>query len=239
MSLGDSELTSSTPPAKAQVLEPTRPNGRPSMAVDLFAGTGNATSAFRTHGWQVIALDLLRPGCGKIDVCADVRRLPLRLGPDVGRPVDFLWASPPCTEFSEAHPRRRQLSWRPSLDLIVAALEAVRQLRPRFWILENVRGAIPFLGTPAQKIGPWCLWGYFPLIEVSLSMHDHRKGDHHSAQTRAAVPPAMAEAVYQAVTRAAHLPSLLELRPFRRHRHIAARSTAAELPLLPLLSHDR
>ncbi len=187
---------------------------RPGLVVDLFAGSGGATAAFRSAGWDVVAVDLdrgRRPG-----VVADIRRLPLA----AERPVTLLWASPPCTEFSDANPNRPA---RPSLELVVATLEAVRTLLPRYWVLENVRGAIPFLGVPVQKIGPWCLWGYFPPLRVTWPMQTYRKGGSWTAAARAAIPGELSRALLEAVELYRDVPSLLDLRPFRRHRHRAVR----------------
>jgi hypothetical protein len=184
------------------------------LAIDLFAGTGGATAAFTAAGWDVLAVDLVRGT--RANVVADCRSLPLRPN---GREVGLLWASPPCTEFSTADSRVNHRTKRPSLELLFAALTAVRDLRPRFWVIENVRGAIPFLGVPAQKIGPWCLWGYFPQLAVTLPMHDHRKGAFKDAAGRGAVPLALSEALLQAIDRHWSTQSLLDLRPFRRHRH--------------------
>lgn len=187
------------------------------LAVDLFAGTGGATAAFRGAGWDVITLDLASQG--RPTIVADARDLPLRPS---GREVGFLWASPPCTEFSSANSRVDHTTKRPSLELIAAAFAAVRDLRPRFWVIENVRGAIPFLGIPAQKIGPWCFWGYFPPLAVDLAMHDHRKAWGATARDRAAVPIEVSRALLESIERHWDVPSLLDLRPFRRHRHVAA-----------------
>ena len=190
------------------------------VCLDLFCGTGGATAAFRGRSdWKVIGVD--NDARRAADVVADVRRLPL-----TGN-VDFLWASPPCNEFSTMPPGRA--ARRPSLDLVFAAFQAVRDLRPKFWIIENVRGAIPFLGVPAQKIGPFCLWGYFPLIEAPLSVVDHRKmtSDRQTAAARAAIPFDLSEAVYQAVEGAWSAARILDLRQYRRHRHVAARRQAA------------
>lgn len=190
------------------------------IAVDLFSGSGQATAAFRERGWKVFTLDLE----GRPDVVADVRKLPLR-----GR-VDFLWASPPCTEFSDANARIPAIERRPSLECVFAVFEAVKELRPRFWILENVRGAIPFLGIPTMKIGPWCLWGYFPPIEVSAELQSFRKDTKRvrSSAARATVPLALSLAVFEAVERYWKFPRLLDLRPIRKHRHVAWHSERAE-----------
>lgn len=70
------------------------------LAVDLYAGTGGATAAFRDAGWDVLSIDIERRPreavAGNRDhrVVADVRALPLRR--DVERPVTLLWASVPC-----------------------------------------------------------------------------------------------------------------------------------------------
>jgi hypothetical protein len=156
-------------------------------------------------------------------VRADCRVLPFAGGRLAGA-VDFLWASPPCTEFSDADSRVDHRRKRPSLELVTASLEAVAEIRPRFWILENVRGAIPFLGIPVQKIGPFCLWGYFPAIEVPWDAGTYQKSAAgRSAIARAVIPASLGEAVYQAVDRGRRSPSILDLRPFRRHRLAAAR----------------
>lgn len=186
------------------------------LAVELFAGTAGGTAAFRGRpDWDVITVEIdprHRP-----TIVADCRHLPLNLGPDVGRPVELLWCSPPCQQFSRWN---RAAPLRPSLELMFAAFSAVQLLRPRYWVLENVTGAIPFLGIPAQKIGPWCLWGYFPHLAVDLAMHDHRKSDRRTAVDRGAVPRAVSQALFDSLIQVDGLSSLLDLRPFRRHRHV-------------------
>jgi hypothetical protein len=185
------------------------------VCVDLYAGTGGASRAFADRGWRVVRVDLERRH--RPDIVADVGRLPI-----AGR-VDFLWASPPCTEFSDAQPLPAGQRREPSLELVFAALRAVRDLGPRFWVIENVRGAIPFLGVPLQKVGPWCLWGYFPPLRVSWTAQTYRKWTAPSnAVARAAIPYDVSLAVCEAVERHWALPSLLDMRPWRRHRHVQA-----------------
>ncbi len=196
---------------------------RDRLAVDLFAGTGAATQAFRARGWRVVTVDLCRGR--RPAVVADVGRLPL------AGAVDFLWASPPCTEFSTANARVDHRTKRPSLELIYATMEAVMLMRPRYWILENVRGAIPFLGIPVQKVGPWCLWGYFPPLRVTLPMQTYAKwAAGPTAVARARIPAELSQAAVEAVDAYWDCPSLLDLRPFRKHRHRAAARAAARGP---------
>lgn len=184
--------------------------------MDLFSGTGSATEAFRrSAGWTVITVDTdkrRRP-----DVISDVRSLPISTSR-----VDFIWASPPCTEFSLANPSR---PLKPSLELVFAALDAVRSLRPRFWILENVTGLIPFLGIPVCKAGPFCLWGYFPPLRIPDEFQRYRKSVHRSSIRRAAIPFELSQAVYQAVEKFWDIPRLLDMRawPHKVYRNVRTR----------------
>jgi site-specific DNA-cytosine methylase len=129
--------------------------------LDLFCGLGGATQAMRDRGWTVVGIDIMPPA----DVIADVRRCP------VAGAFDLVWASPPCTYFS-----RSALPWfrdepPPSLDLVKAALAVIERLRPRYWLLENVRGAIPWidplLGKWRYHLGAAFLWGTLPNVRTT------------------------------------------------------------------------
>ena len=61
----------------------------------------------------------------------------------------------------------------------------------------------------------------------SLAAQLHRKWQAGpSAAARAAVPYELSEALYRGVVRYWSVPSLLDLRPFRRHRHVAVKEAA-------------
>jgi len=125
-------------------------------AIDLFAGTGAATAELARRGWRVIRVE--------INPAFEADWRDIRSFVWDGDPVDFVWASPPCTEFS-----RTFMPWidqdRPSLEaieLIFHTLRVIREARPRYWILENVKGAQRWLGRAAYHIGSRYLWGWFP-----------------------------------------------------------------------------
>lgn len=56
----------------------------------------------------------------------------------------------------------------PDMSLVKACKRIVDECQPRYWIIENVRGAVPFfeplLGKPAGIFRPYFLWGHFPNI---------------------------------------------------------------------------
>jgi hypothetical protein len=150
--------------------------------VDLFSGLGGASAAMADRGWKVLRLDIesrFHP-----TVVADVLHLPLR----EGLCPDLLWMSPPCTEFTRWMFSFRFGSSIPSMDLVDATRSCVCWLRPRWWVLENVRGSVPFLGTYRQRFGPFYLWGEFPLL--MLAGGRPRKDTRHvkSPEKRALVP---------------------------------------------------
>jgi len=66
---------------------------------------------------------------------------------------DIILASPPCSEFSEvkrncAHPYDE----RQGLDLVWRTYYLISVLKPRYWIIENVKGLAEFLPPQNQKI---------------------------------------------------------------------------------------
>ncbi|MES2208566.1 MAG: DNA cytosine methyltransferase [Chloroflexota bacterium] len=111
---------------------------------------------------------------------------------------DLIWASPPCTEFS-----RERMPWcrtgvAPSLDLTRAAIRVIDAARPRFWVIENVRGAVPWftplMGRHRQSHGPFFLWGAFPVFECKVSPFKSRLSSARRAE-RAKVPAELSEAL--------------------------------------------
>jgi site-specific DNA-cytosine methylase len=154
--------------------------------LDLYSGLGGASAVMRERGWFVVTVELepsLRP-----DVVADVRYLPIR-----GQ-WDLIWASPPCTEFS-----RESMPWcrtgsAPDLSLVLAAKAAIAELRPRWWVIENVRGAQPWLGPARWIRNPVYLWGQFPSFDCRVEFWKEKLSSKRR-QERAKMPRALSEAL--------------------------------------------
>ena len=154
--------------------------------LDLFSGSGGASEAMIDRGWDVVRVDIeekFRP-----DLVADVQVLALR-----GYRPDLIWGSPPCREFSKSW-----LPWfedfEPDMKLVKAFHKIVEELAPKFWILENVQGAVQYLGRPQYKSGPVKLWGVFPPLNCGVKgwkvrLNSRREGD------RARLPYNLSKAV--------------------------------------------
>lgn len=162
--------------------------------LDLFCGLGGASAAMRKRNWDVLGIDSeqrLLP-----DVCADLRSWRYE-----GPPVDLIWASPPCDEFARWD---KPASWfpnrqPPSLDLVMAAQRIIRDVKPRFWIIENVRGArrfvAPLLGQPLDRSGSVWIWGHMPAL---FRLPSPQPGGHKwrlSPHVRAGADPVLASLV--------------------------------------------
>jgi len=57
----------------------------------------------------------------------------------------------------------------PDMSIVKACLDIIDYIKPQWWVLENVKGACPYIskiiGHHKQFIGPFYLWGEFPWIE--------------------------------------------------------------------------
>lgn len=136
--------------------------------LDLCAGKKGASSAFSRAGWQVVGVDV-DPSM-KPDILIDVRDLArMDLGgmmDELGGTFDFVWASPPCQEFSLA-PRCPRPD-HPDVSILLACLDVIEMFNPPSWCVENVRGAVRFFGAPTLSDDrTWFFWGQFPgCIEI-------------------------------------------------------------------------
>jgi hypothetical protein len=137
--------------------------------LDLCSGLGGASQPALDRGWRVIRVDI--DPRFKPDIVADVRALPLK-----PFPIDVLWASPDCREFS-----REALPWfigkyqSPSMELVYSCLKVVRDFNPPWWMIENVRNArkylTPVLGPVRYYSTGHVLWGNLPTLLPNIAPH--------------------------------------------------------------------
>lgn len=186
--------------------------------LDLFAGLGGASEAMVNDvGWSVRRIDnnpLLMMVENMVNV--DVHEL-LTWDIDNSRDerLDLLWASPPCVEFSQAYgapgpvARRAGIEFTPNVELVEVALELIKKYNPKYWVIENVVGSIKHfdkLGLkPRQIIGPFVLYGNFPMIHVppnfvhKKSEHDTWSTDPLRANKKALVPMEISTGIKEAI----------------------------------------
>ena len=97
--------------------------------LELFSGTGSVGKVARNLGWEVISLDLKNA-----DISEDI--LTWNYKQFDPKHFDFIWASPPCTEYSIAKTTAKRDI--PAANKIVQkTLEIIDYLNPTYFVLEN------------------------------------------------------------------------------------------------------
>src|SRR5690348_8516737 len=161
------------------------------LAVDLYCGLGGWTEALLAEGWQVIGFDNERHVYGDQRYPAQlVLQDVLTLHGSQFRNVDLIVASPPCTEYSymampwsRAKQIARALRGEDEFPEPYRGSRTVEQLNAIFdacfrlqreasetagrhipMVVENVRGAQPWVGRAAWNYGSFYLWGDVPAL---------------------------------------------------------------------------
>jgi hypothetical protein len=190
--------------------------------VDLYSGLGGASEAFyRSADWEVLRIENNEELLGFVPNTW-FHDVPELLNANKWRAVQgsptLLWASPPCTDFSQGYnapgpkAKREGVVFNPDMTLIQAAIDLRELWKPKFWCFENVIGAIPYfeplLGEPTQIVGPFVLWHNLPHLVLPEGFQTESKipisGGALRANLRGKIPLELSEAVMEA----ASLPTL-------------------------------
>lgn len=167
-------------------------NGTDRLHVDVGTGLGGWTAPFQdADSWRSVGIDIRDDLMA--DVIGDIRQLPLDCSPTV------MTMSPPCGEFT-----RYSLPWldepEPDMTLVEACLQAVDDLDPDWWVLENVQGLKQYWAREETKrVGPYYLWGEFPAFDVVLSDGGKMSVSGENPEERAKIPYGLADALRRSV----------------------------------------
>lgn len=142
--------------------------------LELFAGTRSIGKVFEKRGHEVFSVEWSRD-FDNIDMYIDIKELSAEtILEKFGRP-DVIWASPDCTTFSIAaiSKHRRKNPETGNLDPVSDyakfcddvdqhVLELIRELKPRFYFIENPRGGMRKMtwmqGLPRYTV-TYCKYG--------------------------------------------------------------------------------
>ena len=146
------------------------------LAIDLFCGLGGWTEGLMQEGYYVVGFDIERHVYGEHRypaqlVIQDVLTLDGRQFKDAA----LIVASPPCQEFSymampwtRAKERARQYrAGQLNVKDLTALFDAAVRIGKEAGVptvIENVRGAIPWVGRSRWNYGSYHLWGDVPAL---------------------------------------------------------------------------
>lgn len=152
------------------------------LAIDLFCGLGGWAEGLLAEGWDVIGFDIERHVYGEHRYPAQlVIQDVLTLQGSQFLNVDLIVASPPCQFFSytampwtrakalAAAVRADPVRLEKELALFNACFRIQREAceaagRHIPMVVENVRGAIPWVGRSRWNFGSFHLWGDVPAL---------------------------------------------------------------------------
>ena len=158
--------------------------------LDLYCGLGGWAKGFLEKGHSVTGYDIIdfsEKYPGKF-IRADL--LTFSDFPS----ADIIVASPPCTDFSKASfpktwksVQRFPPDIQGAVKLFNRVYEIVELVKPRYFIIENVRGAQKYVGRARMHIGSRYFWGNFPLFSVGNADDIYGKWKMPPSEDRAAL----------------------------------------------------
>ena len=99
------------------------------LLLELFSGTGSVGRVAKKFGYTVISLDLKNA-----DICSDILEWDYTEYP-TGM-FHFIWASPPCTEYSRAKTTGvRKIE--EANKIVKKTIEIIEYFKPQWWVIEN------------------------------------------------------------------------------------------------------
>jgi len=114
------------------------PEEQPHLAIDMFAGCGGLSLGFEAAGVKTIGYEMVEDCCNSYEknlrsVCHKKKITTETEFPK----VDIVIGGPPCQPFSR---RGKQTGKDDERNGFPAFIEAIRKIKPKIWMCENVKG---------------------------------------------------------------------------------------------------
>lgn len=143
--------------------------------LELFSGTESFSRVARFKGHQTFTIDnnhIFKPS-----LCKDILEVSIHDIPYEFDTPDILWASPPCTSFSQMAVSAHWNYFEPrssfaklSIEMIRKTLKLIDEIQPRFWFIENPRSILrkfPEMQLPRKELC-YCRYGEFRMKPTDI-----------------------------------------------------------------------
>ena len=126
------------------------------LLLELFSGTGSVGRVAKNFGYTVISLDLKNA-----DICSDILEWDYTEYP-TGM-FQFIWASPPCTEYSRAKTTGvRKIE--EANKIVKKTIEIITYFNPKYFVIENPQTGLlknqDFMKDFDYKDVDYCKYGF-------------------------------------------------------------------------------
>jgi hypothetical protein len=142
--------------------------------LDLFCGLGGWSKGFHAEGYECIGVDIVDVGYPYKIIIKDLSKIDDEFIEQLKKEnFDIIVSSPPCrdvTAFARCYGKRWKNPPNPEnfVKLFNSAMKIIEALKPKYWLIENVKGSEQYIDIKPKFIGNFqrgkkhCLWGWFP-----------------------------------------------------------------------------
>jgi DNA (cytosine-5)-methyltransferase 1 len=141
-------------PSKRKALQKKNENNNKPRIIDFFCGAGGLSLGFVQEGFQIdlandhedVCIETYKYNHPEIPenkiIQGDIRKVVDHIEDFLSKDTDIVLGGPPCQGFSSANKQR--MIDDPRNELYKYYIKAVEKIAPKFVVMENVRGMLPY-----------------------------------------------------------------------------------------------
>ncbi len=148
------DLLNKLDPSKRKLIQVNASRNPAPKTIDFFCGAGGLSLGFSQEGFQVdlandyedVCIETFRYNHPEVPddrvILGDIRKIVDHIEDYIDKEIDVVIGGPPCQGFSSANQQR--IIDDPRNELYKYFLQAIGKIAPKFVIMENVKGMLPY-----------------------------------------------------------------------------------------------